>query len=147
MRLNQKTKAVKLEPAHLTFLAIRKDELAGWEKKQNTKSWTTFRPADITFISVHDLKKRAREITEKILPVWGPALVYNVMPGLASNHWVNNYSPKEKSYRFATIGGEYTDKALLIDDVFEWCHHRREAKDVRSAWDIILAIKRGELEL
>lgn len=68
--------------------------------------------------------------------------------GLMSKSWVNEFSSKKPySYRFGTGSYYSTNKLLLVDDIFEWAHRRIDSKDVRSAFDIIIAIKEGKLLL
>jgi len=149
MKLIKTKKVERFTPTHLPFVFMYKNGLDSWEKMKNTTNdWSVFHPANATYISVYDLNEKARTIEKSNYATYMACSIWQGEPGCMSPGWVNKNSKRtEYSYRFNT--GSYQDSStmLLVDDMFEWAGRRRESKDVRSAWDIIVAIKRGELIL
>ena len=138
-----------LTPKHIAFARISKYGLKFWEKPIARKEHSSWLPVEPTFVTIHDLKEKARTI-DISYQFSMPPLIWEGTVGFMTLSWINNNKKIDNSkycYKFGT--GLYcdSDSLLLIDDIFEWVHNRRKIEDVRSAFDIIKSIKKGELSL
>lgn len=135
---------------HIPFIKMNKEGLDSWTKAKKSEYIENFQEVPTTYVSIYDLKEKARTVEEygKYPSIFAP-LIWEGTPGFMSRSWVNNYrGKKEYNYRFGT--GLYcsSNQLLLVDDVFDWAHYRiKNSKDVRSAFDIMISIKNGELKI
>ncbi len=141
---------MNFELSHIPFIAMSRNGLDWWQKAKQSQYMTGFNPAEVTFVSISDIKEKARTLDKSnLIPpiLFGPS-VWSGTVGFMSRSWVNKYKgKKEYNYRFGTGIYRPANELLLVDDIFDWAHHRKEKNKVRTCLDIIVAVKKRELNL
>jgi len=142
---------MKLELTHLPFVEMTQDGLDYWESAKATE-YSDWNPAEVTFVSIGDLKEKARQLSREKNPTYYPRsmfapLIWNGTVGFMSKAWIKTKYPKKTAYNYRFGTGLYGNSGtlLFVEDIFDWAHHRKEKKDVRSAYDFIWQIYKGEL--
>ena len=146
--MKPKPKPKKLTLTHLPFVEMRKDALDFWEKAK-WNGYNELLPPETVYVSVCDLKEKARRHEKyDAKDTWFSPSVWKGMPGFMSRSWVNPYKTKnEYNYRFSTGLYHNSGELLLMDDVIAWSHRQINKDKVRSAFDIIVMLQKGEIEL
>lgn len=132
---------------NIPFAEMTKKDLDYWEDcAKNSHLSHKFSVVITMFITEYTLREVANKIGE--VNEYTPApLIWNKTVGFMSTSWVNEYvKEKQRHYKFGTGIYKYADNFLLFDDLEEWVHGRRKKECVRSAFDLILEIKKGDEE-
>jgi hypothetical protein len=141
-------KPVAFKHEHLAFVKMRRDDLEYWTKAKKSE-YFTFRPVETTYVSIWDLNQKAENPDGELCDFFPPG-IWAGCPGFMCSSWVNEdhrRHTKEYNYKFGTGSYTSTTNLLLVDDLFDWVHGRRQTTDIRSAFDIIKAIHDGEMIL
>lgn len=131
---------------YLSFIPISRNSLDWWERAKSN-GYSVFTHCEVTFVSKSVLIEKSKG--EKLHKTFDTNVgVWQAKPAMLSKHWTNEHSgEKEKNYR-VNVGSYQTANGLLfIDDLIDWAYRRKTKEQVRSAFDIIIALQEGRIVL
>jgi hypothetical protein len=129
----------------IPFVSMDKSGLDSWTKAKASK-YSEFKEIPTTYVNLSDLIEKAKN-SRKYQRFDNP-LIWEGTVGFMSRSWVNKYrGTEEYNYQFGTGLYHYSTTLLLVEDVFNWAHHRLSADKVRSAFDIICELQKQFLSI